>query len=317
MNAIVKADEREIVQVVDIRTVVKAWEENLLKQVWAGTLSADTAGTYQRGMEKFTGWLGDRTPDSDTILEWMADLKSQGSKPGAVNAWLGGVRSFFRWASARAYIPFNPTAGIRGAKRTGTSKRHQRESLTDTEVKRLLAQPDRSTPDGVRDYALLAVQLYTAARGIELHRADLADLQTQGGRLVLMVQGKGQDDKADPLILTAEAETAVREWIRVRGDQPGALFISLSDRSKGQRLSRSATREIVKGYFKQAGIVGNKSTHSLRHTAITKALRAGVSITRVSKQLARHSSIDTTMIYVHEADRMSDPVEDHISYDEP
>ena len=73
-------------------------------------------------------------------------------------------------------------------------------------------------------------------------------------------------------------------------------------------------REIVKGYFNKAGIVGNKTTHSLRHTAITKALQNGVSITRVSKQLARHANIDTTMIYVHEADRMSDPVEEHISY---
>ena len=36
----------------------------------------------------------------------------------------------------------------------------------------------------------------------------------------------------------------------------------------------------------------------------------------VSKQLARHASMDTTMIYVHEADRMSDPVEDHIFYED-
>ena len=75
-------------------------------------------------------------------------------------------------------------------------------------------------------------------------------------------------------------------------------------------------RDIVKGYFDSAGVVGNKTTHSLRHTAITNALRHGVPLTRVSKHLARHSSIDTTMVYVHEVDRMSDPVEDHIFYGE-
>lgn len=294
--------------------ILEQWHTHLALQVSAGTISQDTANTYRRGMGKFTAWLSERTPNADSILEWMAYLKTQGNKPAAINAWLGGVRAFFAWATARAEIPFNPTQGIRGAKRTGTKKRHTRESLTDSEALRVLEQPDRSTPDGARDYALLAVQLYTAARGIELQRADLADLKTQNGRLVIFVQGKGHEEKDEPVILVSEAETAIREWLRVRGDLPGALFTSLSDRSHGERLSRRSMRDIVKGYFDMAGVVGNKTTHSLRHTAITNALRHGVPLTRVSKHLARHASIDTTMVYVHEVDRMSDPVEDHIFY---
>ena len=302
----------------DFSAALQEWRANLDLKVEAGTMSRDTANTYKRGASKFTDWLAAsrREPDSDTILEWMAYLRSQGNKPGAINAWLGGVRSFFGWAASKAHIPFNPAQGIRGAKRSGTKKRHIREALTDGEVLHLLAQPDRSQPSGKRDYALLAIQLYTAGRGIELHRADIADLKTQDGRMVLMVQGKGQDDKDEPLILVAEAAEAVRDWLAVHPRKDGALFVSLSDRSKGERLSRSATREILKRYFTKAGVVGNKTTHSLRHTAITNALRHGVSITRVSKQLARHSSIDTTMVYVHEADRMSDPVEEHIFYGE-
>lgn len=310
-----EGNARTLAMAWNLADAVNEWQEHLALLVSAGSISQDTANSYRRGMDKFTGWLEGRTPDGDVILEWMADLKAQGRKPGAVNAWLGGVRSFFGWATTKAEIPFNPAQGIRGAERKGTTKRHKRESLTDEEVRRLLAQPDLATPDGIRDYALLAVQLYTAARGIELHRADVADLKTQGGLLVLFVQGKGHEEKDEPVILLNNAETAVREWLSVRGSQPGALFTSLSDRSRGERLSRRALREIVTGYFKAAGIVGNKTTHSLRHTAITKALQNGVSITRVSKQLARHASIDTTMIYVHEADRLNDPVEEHISYD--
>lgn len=298
----------------NLATALHEWEEWLLLQVYTRTLSTDTAKTYQRGMEKFTAWLADRTPNSDTILAWMAYLKSQGSKPAAINAWLGGVRSFFGWAARKAHIPFNPAQGIRGAKRSGTKKRHVREALTDSEAIHLLNQPDRSTVEGKRDYALLAIQLYTAARGIELYRADIVDLQTQSGRLVLMVQGKGRTEKDEPLILVSEAAKAIRDWLGVHPKMTGALFVSLSDRSRGERLSRSATREILKRYFKAAGIVGNKTTHSLRHTAITNALRHGVPITRVSKQLARHASIDTTMIYVYETDRLADPVEEYIFY---
>jgi integrase/recombinase XerD len=306
----------DITPAFDLAAALHEWEEWLLLQVYARAISADTAKTYQRGMEKFTTWLADRMPNSDSILEWMGYLKGQDSRPAAINAWLGGVRSFFGWAASNAHIPVNPAQGIRGAKRSGTKKRHIREALEDTEVIRLLSEPDRFTAEGKRDYALLAIQLYTAARGIELYRADIEDLQTQDGRLVLMVQGKGKTEKDEPLILVSEAAAAVRDWMAVHPRKNGALFVSLSDRSRGERLSRSATREILKRYFKAAGIVGNKTTHSLRHTAIKNALRHGVPITRVSKQLARHASIDTTMIYVHETDRLADPVEEYIFYSE-
>lgn len=299
-----------------IAEALEDWRAWLDLKVSAGAISQDTANTYKRGARKFITWLCDRQPDGDSILQWQADLKVNGNKPAAINAWLGGVRSFFGWAADRNHIPFNPAQGIRGAKRSGTKKRHIREALTDGEVIRLLKQPNRETPEGARDYALLAIQLYTAGRGIELHRADVEDLQTQSGRVVLMVQGKGQEEKDEPLILVSEAAEAVREWLAVHPSGRGALFVSLSDRSRGSRLSRSGTREILKRYFKSAGIVGNKTVHSLRHTAITNAIRHDVPITRVSKQLARHASIDTTMIYVHETDRLADPVEEHIFYSE-
>ncbi len=42
---------------------------------------------------------------------------------------------------------------------------------------------------------MLCLMAYTAARQIELHRADLADLRTISGHLVLAVQGKGRGEK--------------------------------------------------------------------------------------------------------------------------
>ncbi len=306
----------ELAPAFQIRDALEDWRAWLDLKVSAGDISQDTANTYQRGAAKFFNWLDDRPVDGDTILLWLATMREAESKPAAINAWLGGVRSFTGWLADRKRISFNPAQGIRGAKRSGTKKRHIREALTDPEVIRLLEQPDRRTPEGMRDYALLIIQLYTAARGIELYRADVSDLRTQAGRMVLMVQGKGQTEKDEPLILVTEAAEAVRDWLATHPNGRGALFVSLSNRSRGERLSRSATRAIVTHYFRRAGVVGNKTTHSLRHTAITKALRNGVSITRVSKQLARHANIDTTMIYVHEADRLDDPVEDHIFYGE-
>jgi site-specific recombinase XerD len=231
-----------------------------------------------------------------------------------VNAWLAGVRSFFGWLAETYQIPFDPAAQIRGATRKGTKARHVRQALTDNEVRRLLAQPDRDTTQGKRDYAILATMLYTAARGIEIHRADLADLQTVSGQLVLMVQGKGHTEKDELLVLIGEAETAMRDWLAVRGSVPGALFTSLSNRTHNERLSRRALRDIVKGHFQAAGVHGdNKTTHSLRHTAITSAIRNNAPLEKV-RGMTRHVSTDTLMIYYHETDRIDDPAEKYIDY---
>ncbi len=223
------------------------------------------------------------------------------------------MRSFFGWLAEMEEIPFDPTQAIKGASRKGSAKRHVRESLTDREVIRLLEQPNRETQEGVRDYAMLCLMLYTAARGIELHRADVEDLQTMDGALVLNVQGKGHYEKDDFLVLSHEAESAMRDWLVLRGKEGGALFTSSSNFSKGERLSRRAMRGIVKGYFDAAGLHGNKTTHSLRHTAITSAIRHNAPIQKV-KGMSRHASLDTLMIYYHEADRLSDPAEKYISY---
>lgn len=202
-------------------------------------------------------------------------------------------------------------------KRNGTNKRHRRDTLTDEEMRRVLSQPDRSTPGGARDAAFLALMAYTAVRTVEVHRADLGDLRTESGRLVLHVQGKGRDDKSDLVVIAhPEVESALRDWLSVRGGYPGPLFTSLSPRTRGGRLSLPALRQLVKGYFRAAGVVGdNKTTHSLRHTAITNAVRHNAPIQKVSRELARHTSIDTTMIYYHEVDRMEDPAEGYINYD--
>jgi len=300
----------------DIRALVGEWRAALALQVAAGELSETTRQTYTRGLDKFLVWADRRSGVSDeTIREWKAALLAEGYKPGAINTWLAGVRAFFAWAVGARRLLHNPAAAVKGAKRTGTSKAHKRSALTDAEVLRVLAAPDRSTPAGKRDAAILYLMAYTAARQVELHRADLADLRTEAGRLVLAVQGKGRSE-ADELIVIAhpDAEAALHDWQSARGSESGPLFVSLSNRARNERLSLRAIRGIVKAAFKAAGVVGkNKTTHSLRHTAITTAVKRGAPIQKV-QAMARHANISTTMIYYHETDRVENPAEEFIAY---
>jgi integrase/recombinase XerD len=137
--------------------------------------------------------------------------------------------------------------------------------------------------------------------------------QTVNGKLILYVQGKGHIEKDEMLVITGEADSAIRSWLTARGKQAGALFVSKSNRSKGERLSRRALRGIIKALFDAAGVHGNKTTHSLRHTAITSAIRHGAPAEKV-RGMSRHTSLDTLMIYYYETDRIDDPAEQYISY---
>jgi integrase/recombinase XerD len=202
-----------------LKAMLPDWLHDLQQRVEAQEISIDTATGYRRGVIKFFSWLEDKQPSPDVIRTWKADLLKADIRPASINAWLAGVRSFFTWLAEMGQIPFNPTQAIKGATRKGTKKRHTRQPLTDNEVRRLLALPDKQNKQGKRDYAIITLMLYTAARTIEIHRADLSDLETHGGKLVLMVQGKGHTEKDELLVLMGEAETALRDWIAVRGNQ--------------------------------------------------------------------------------------------------
>lgn len=296
--------------------LVSKWEKALDLAVAAGDLSSTSGATYQRGMAKFVEWAksaGVELVTPDVIQTWKADLLKRGMKPTAVNTWLAGVRRFFAWSVGSGALAVNPTAGVKGVKRRNTGKKHLRLELTDHEVLRVLAQPDRSTSQGKRDYCILALKAFTGVRDVEVYRADVADLDTVDGIPVLHVQGKGSTEKDDLVVVYhGRAQEALYDWLAVRGNKPGALFWSFSNRSQGERLGLSAIRHTVIGYYRAAGIVDpRKTSHSLRHSAISKIARKDV---LKARQVARHASLNTTMVYVHEADRLDNPGEAFIDY---
>ena len=303
-----------------VASLVADWHAALALRVGAGELAPTTAASYRRGLGRFLDWAQAEYADAppgevtaDTVRQWLASLRSD-YKPGAVNAWYAGLRAFCSWAVGARRLGSNPCLDVRGARRKGTQERHSRKALTDAEMLRVLDVPDQSTPVGIRDYAMLCTMAYTGIRSVEAHRADLADLTTEGDRLVLYVLGKGRTEREPVVIAHERAQAAIMAWVATRGRQPGPLFTSYSNRTQGGRLSLPAIRATVKRYYNLAGVVGEgKTTHSLRHAAITSAIRNGAQLRQV-RAMARHASVDVTMIYVHEVDRLQDPAEAYISY---
>lgn len=298
---------------------VSEWHQHLAREVAAGQMAADTSETYRRGLEKFKQWGEARIEaganlDRLAVLEWIAELRSAGKAPKSIAVWLGGTRAFFQWALSEGRIPADPTAGVKAGKRSNT-RRHSRDRLSDEEIARLMELASLSK----RDRALIFLALYTAARSIELHRADIEDLKTAGEQMIFYVQGKGRIEKDDVLVIASRiARNAIRDYLAElseAGHRAGALFVTercFDDERR--RISRRTLRRAVRNAFDAAGIIEpTKTTHSLRHSAISKIVENTGDI-RIAQKVARHSSVTTTEIYAHELSRLGNPGEAHIKY---
>lgn len=302
-----------------VTDLVELWLTQLDRDVRAGQLARDTATTYQRGLAKFQTWGQERLAlgeavDRATVLEWVASLRERRLSSKTIAVWLAGVRAFFQWGVAHGHFPADPTAGVKPGRRVNT-RRHVREQLADEEVARLLSLASLNK----RDKALIWLMLYSAARAIELQRADLADLRDTKDGMLFYVQGKGHSEKDEPLVIAARAaREAIRDYraeLAERGHRNGPLFVTERQfQGAYRRISRRTLRRIVKTAFRRAGIIEPaKSTHSLRHTALSKALHNGADIRQVQR-LARHASQATTEIYLHERERLANPAEQFIRF---
>lgn len=315
-NKLIITTPAEIIQGIDFADAITLWHDAMDLRTRTGELAQPTVTSYKKGMQKFTDWMQAEHPASispDTIRLWQAHMLEANQKR-SVNTWLAGVRSFFTWCTDARLIPYNPTATVKGASRKGETQIHRKNPLTNAEVRRLLAMPDTSTAQGARDFAILHLFLFTAMRSVEINRANLSDWQTIGTQQVIYYQGKGHSEADDYKVVVDPVADAVQIWLSYRGNKPGPLFTSLSDRSQGERLSLRAIRNLIKDHMRTAGIDDpKKTTHSLRHTAITNAIVNGAPL-RVVQTLAGHASANTTSIYIHNVDRLQNPGEKFIDY---
>jgi site-specific recombinase XerD len=275
--------------------------------------SNKTLEAYRRGFERFGRWLADQgitEPGARDIALFKSDLSNQYA-PQTVNLALSAVKSFYRYLVEVGAIGYSPAGDVRGVKRS-KSRRHKRSALTVSEVRAVLDTCDRA-----RDLAIIALMAYCGLRTIEIHRANIDGLGTEGERMVLKVQGKGRVEADEIAIIPRSQEPIIRAWLSERrrlDPKSPALFVSLSNRTQGERLSTRAIRDIITGHFEKAGVIGEtKTTHSLRHTAITQAIKNGGSPMQV-QAMARHASFDTTLGYIHEVNRVENPAEDLITY---
>ena len=151
-----------------------------------------------------------------------------------------------------------------------------------------------STPTGVRDAALIAILRGSGVRRRELVNLDYSDFEESTGALEVR-EGKGGKDRT--VYLSSQASRVVLNWLKLRGDAPGALLcpVSKGKRVIIRRITSQAVLFILQKRGEEAG-VADFSTHDFRRTFISDLLDAGVDLVTVQR-LAGHSDPSTSSRY--------------------
>ena len=287
--------------------------DKIILDEFIATLDATptTKETYLKGARRFIAWCLENNINEVNTINIMAykEYLREHYKASTISMYITSLKKLYKFLESKGIR--NITTNLKGAK---NSKGFKKDTLTIDQAKELLKSIDITTDEGKRNYALIQLLLTTGLRTIEIERANIEDIRTIGSQAVLYIQGKGHDDKDEYVKLTTPTLKAINIYLatRIITDDKKPLFISYSDRSKGNRLKTRSIRDIIKKAFKNIGINSDKITaHSLRHTAITLSLIGGATI-QEAQQLARHTNINTTLIYAHNLSRLDNKAEESI-----
>lgn len=268
-------------------------------------LSENTIDAYTRDLRQFAEHCIDdgdnadvREIDAMLISSFMGSLLDEGLKTRTVARKLSSVRGLFKYLRIDEVIDKDPSTKVDMPK----YGRRVPRVLSLDEVETLLATPDRTVPEGLRDWAMLHVLYATGLRVTELCELLQREVDLRAG--YVRVIGKGNKQRIVPL--GEVALDAVGDYLEhTRGrllancGGPGStpyLFVT----RRGSSMTRQGFWKNIKKYARRADIDKPISPHKLRHSFATHLLERGADL-RIVQTLLGHANIDTTQIYTHVA----------------
>jgi integrase/recombinase XerD len=259
-------------------------------------LSANTVASYARDIAKLflffkkekKAW---KTVGEEDLVKFIQHQSRAGLSARSIARLISSVRAFYRFLAIDGVIKSVPTEGLKSPKFWFRLPKY----LQVEEVERLLSQPSRRKPHGIRDRAMLELLYATGLRVSELIGLKRQDLNLEEGFLIC--RGKGGKERIVPL--GRSAAVAVEDYLgRARRSfvKKDTDFLFLTNR--GKPLTRQGFWKRLKAYAVQAGLDLKISPHILRHSFATHLLERGADLRSVQMMLG-HSQITTTQIYTH------------------
>jgi integrase/recombinase XerD len=263
-------------------------------------LTENTTAAYRTDLDQLGSFLHERGVISwgavthDDVLAFLLFLRERRYANATVARRTAAAKAFFAYLTSAHIIPEDPTRDIDSPRVDRCPPR----SVSPHQVDELLELPLRaSSPEGLRDKAMLELLYATGLRVSELVALDTANINMETPEVCC--KGKGSRQRTLPLSDTAH--TAMEEYLDIarpqlaRGSGPksNALFLN----HRGKRLTRQGFWLILKNYAAELGL-DDLTPHTLRHSFAAHKLSNGADLREI-QELLGHASLSTTQIYAH------------------
>ncbi|MBN2694578.1 site-specific tyrosine recombinase XerD [bacterium] len=261
-------------------------------------LADNTIESYKNDVVIFSRFLEKEDKDfidviKDDIEEFLEELYEKEYNENSVAHIITSLKSLYKYLILERYTDSSPMINIHPPK----LERKLPIYLTFKEIEALLEAPDQSTPEGVRDYAMIELMYSSGLRVTELITLRMRQLHLEQGYVSIL--GKGSKERIVPF--GSRGKKALESYFdEARGgfydDKKSEDYIFLS--RLGTPFTRQGFWKSLKEYALKAGITKNISPHKLRHSFATHLLENGADLRMIQKMLG-HSNISTTQIYTH------------------
>ena len=231
------------------------------------------------------------TLDRRALEEFVRQQLMRGLSPRSVARLVATVRGFYRFLVLDQRLESSPADDLRPPRAWPALPKF----LSIEDVDALIAQPDVTTPRGLRDRAMIELLYATGVRVSELVHVRAADLHLADQYLTCI--GKGNKERLIPI-----GEQAA-DWIAryQREARPtlvrrpcDALFVN----ARGGPMSRVGFWKLLKQYGRKAHLPRTLSPHVVRHSFATHLLERGADLRAIQLMLG-HADLSTTQIYTH------------------
>ena len=272
-------------------------------------LSPLTIRDYRHYLDNFLKWQGQNSPitrpeqlSQDVVRKYRVYLAHYNSPNGNLpikkvtqNYYVIALRSFLKYLIRKDLKVVSPDKIDLPKVESRSLKFLDRDQL-----ERLLAQPNVSGEQGLRNKALMELLFSTGLRVSELCKLNRDQVNLE--RKEFGVIGKGQRPRV--VFISDRAALWLERYLTERTDGSPALFIRYrgnqepTENSEKLRLTPRSVQRMVEKYVRKARLPVKASPHTLRHSFATDLLINGADL-RAVQELLGHKNVATTQIYTH------------------
>jgi integrase len=265
----------------------------LANLVLASAPSPNTRQAYARGIADLIEFADGRPLSRILLLEWRGAMKAAGRSASTVNLRLCAARALVREALASGKIDARLAADL--LRVGGVPRRGSRTGnwLTEAQVRKLLAVPDRRALRGIRNYCILALLFGCALRRGEVAALNVENIQRRAGRWVLPdLVSKG--GRVRTVGIPPWVKQAIDAWLSAAKISGGRLIRQTTLAAAG--LTSQTIWHIVHRAAARIG-VQNFGPHDLRRTCAKHCRARGADIEQIQFMLG-HADVRTTQRYL-------------------